>query len=375
MGSMVYSDFVLAGPLALVALSAGSAGVWLRQRKHLYLLWWAGALLCAALAYTVWGMNTAYKAMTQWGAAAMAILAAIAVAQAMSQRFGRNIHPTSAGATVVLVVLGTVLVGQLAPTVLQGRHVLAFGLALLLGHGLPALWRLASRHQAERVLLYSYSAVCALVALSPWLVPAMLRLGANLGLVLAGVAGLFTLAMFRCVWSDTPAYLYAERERDELTGLLNPHGFEQACGPHPAEQHINFLVLCDLDHFKRINQKFGTAVGDEALRHFAQLLQNSVRGGDLVARIGGDEFALALRHIDLANTQALVQRIMAAQQHWASTVSLGTLTASFGIAIIREHDTLQMALHRADVLVCQAKDEGSNRLAVEVHLPEGALAI
>lgn len=85
---------------------------------------------------------------------------------------------------------------------------------------------------------------------------------------------------------------------DGLTGLLNRRGFElelrRALGFHARHGEDMALVLLDLDRFKEINDHYGHAGGDTVLRHVASILASNVRGSDVAARIGGDEFALIL---------------------------------------------------------------------------------
>lgn len=85
---------------------------------------------------------------------------------------------------------------------------------------------------------------------------------------------------------------------DGLTGLVNRRGFDlelQRAHEFSARHGENMaLLLLDLDNFKDINDRFGHAGGDESLRHVAWLLRQNVRGSDVVARIGGDEFAIIL---------------------------------------------------------------------------------
>ena len=360
---MNYLNFVWLVPVGWALLSILSLGVWWQHRQQVYLRWLAGAWLCAGLAHSsVWWMPAAAWG-GEWLVAAVAWLGAVALAQAMALRFGRTIPLPWLGAMAVLIALGCAL----APWALYLQPVLLVGIALTLGSVLPVTWRVALRHHLERALLATYTVVCVLMLLSVALSGSAEGGWIARIWVLPLCAAVLTLAMLACAWAESSTYWYVARDRDGLTGLLSRTAFEKAHRPRPAVQHVRFIVLCDIDHFQQIKKKWGEAVANAVLQQFAQLLQSNARTGDLVARLGSEEFGMALRHIDTAQAQARVQHILAAmaQQPWASQLDIGPLAASFGLVQVAEYDSLDMALHRADVLLCQAKDAGGGRVAVQ----------
>ncbi len=101
------------------------------------------------------------------------------------------------------------------------------------------------------------------------------------------------------------AHLESLSATDELTGLANRRGFEQALVRVLAAarryDESGVIGFIDLDHFKRINDELGHEAGDLALRHVAELLEGNLRRADVVARLGGDEFLVLLVRTDLAN--------------------------------------------------------------------------
>jgi diguanylate cyclase len=128
------------------------------------------------------------------------------------------------------------------------------------------------------------------------------------------------------------------------------------------------LALVDIDHFKVINDTFGHPVGDDVLRFFAALLAENVKGRDLAARYGGEEFALILPATAVGNAQQLVQQIMDQLKATNLVLSqgktpIGRLTASFGIAQLRDSDDSETLLMRADTRLYEAKNAGRNRIA------------
>src|SRR5207244_11216930 len=100
---------------------------------------------------------------------------------------------------------------------------------------------------------------------------------------------------------------------DLLTGLCNPREFERVLERYAAEVKTKLepatLVYSDLDRFKGLNDTLGHAAGDAALRHVAGLLQAAVRDGDLVARIGGEEFAVWLPRTPLGEGLEVAERV------------------------------------------------------------------
>lgn len=162
--------------------------------------------------------------------------------------------------------------------------------------------------------------------------------------------------------------------RDALTGIANRRSFELALArevDRVARSAVPALLLyADIDHFKRINDQHGHAVGDEVIRAVAQALAEVVRPMDLVARIGGEEFALLLPNCPPAFApqvgerlrQRVAQRAIALSDGRAlsATVSIG---GAFAPQWVRSTPGLWMA--RADLQLYRAKAEGRNRVCLE----------
>ncbi len=105
-------------------------------------------------------------------------------------------------------------------------------------------------------------------------------------------------------------YLEGVSVTDELTGVLNRRGFQIEMGRALARaqriQETGLLLLCDLDHFKAINDSYGHVAGDAVLCAVAGLLQTKTRRSDYVARLGGDEFAVLMTHSERAQAERRV---------------------------------------------------------------------
>jgi diguanylate cyclase len=156
---------------------------------------------------------------------------------------------------------------------------------------------------------------------------------------------------------------------DPLTGIANRRKLDTELTREVALSHERETPLCiiisDIDHFKSVNDLFGHRTGDAVLRQFAQLLMSMVRSSDIVARYGGEEFAIVLPNSPLGNAFEIAERIRTAvqRQTWidGETALDLKLTASFGIADIRDGETTVNLINRADSKLYEAKRLGRNR--------------
>ena len=160
---------------------------------------------------------------------------------------------------------------------------------------------------------------------------------------------------------------------DALTTLPNRRTFEAFLEKAVEESHSDYTPLCvimaDIDHFKKINDKFGHPTGDAMLKQFARILQSSVRSTDMVARYGGEEFVLILKKTPMGNARQIAERIRGnvLVSKWIdpnTNVDIGGLTASFGIAEINDNETAKGIVERADQRLYVAKNNGRNRVEI-----------
>lgn len=155
---------------------------------------------------------------------------------------------------------------------------------------------------------------------------------------------------------------------DELTGLLNRRAFLERVRPEIAAQRrhgeASALILIDLDHFKAINDQFGHQTGDEVLRGTAALLLRHLRGADILARWGGEEFLIFMPRTSVDDASLVAERLRLAlrQQSCPALPASWTLTASFGITVMDNDLTLDTATARADQALYQAKHGGRDRV-------------
>lgn len=196
---------------------------------------------------------------------------------------------------------------------------------------------------AEAVLLAALGAVCVYVFIARRLKEAR-RDTVNPNVLAAEMRALRELAM-----------------QDPLTKLPNRRvlldALEAAMKLTPREGKSHAVFLLDLNGFKRVNDRFGHAAGDEVLKAVVGRFRRAARSSDLLARLGGDEFAVLSRNVDVESARAIGQRFIAALGH---EVSAGGATHALGVAIGAamfpdDGDTVEKILRHADVAMYRAK--------------------
>ncbi|MDH4419690.1 MAG: GGDEF domain-containing protein [Acidovorax sp.] len=176
-------------------------------------------------------------------------------------------------------------------------------------------------------------------------------------------------AYYRRTVLATEGRLRKQATRDPLTGLANRSHFHaqatQALARSQRDGTPVALMLCDVDHFKHINDQHGHAVGDEVLVAIARTLAENLREGDVLARWGGEEF-LALMPASPQDaacaTAERIRALVALAPLQAGNTSIA-LTLSFGVALVHSADDLQPAIARADKALYESKNLGRNRVS------------
>ena len=158
---------------------------------------------------------------------------------------------------------------------------------------------------------------------------------------------------------------------DELTGLLNRRALDESMDFEIRRSSRTAspmaLLIMDLDHFKSVNDRFGHPVGDQVLREVAQLFRQRLRVTDILARMGGEEFAVLLLDSGekAANkvAQSLVDTIREHNFQTNRGMSLGRITTSIGFALYpNQAEDASQLLTRADAALYRAKDSGRDRV-------------
>jgi diguanylate cyclase (GGDEF)-like protein len=161
---------------------------------------------------------------------------------------------------------------------------------------------------------------------------------------------------------------------DGLTDVLNRRAFfERAESARQLALRLRkpiALMMLDLDHFKQLNDSFGHACGDKALRLFADTARASLRENDVMGRLGGEEFALAMPGTSLAGAQYAAERLRVAVAEAPALACAATyrMTVSIGLVMIDPNEELTAALARADHALYTAKTGGRNRVEVDAPM-------
>ncbi|WP_206239805.1 sensor domain-containing diguanylate cyclase [Novosphingobium terrae] len=158
---------------------------------------------------------------------------------------------------------------------------------------------------------------------------------------------------------------------DPLTGLANRRAFDSALETAVTSHRGGCLALFDLDHFKLINDRYGHATGDRVLTLFAAVLHGTTAhdesAGHVVARLGGEEFAVLFRGASLDQARLLCERVrlrLAASESRSLTGEVVSVTVSVGLAPLVPGETAEQILRDADAALYRAKDGGRNRLTI-----------
>jgi diguanylate cyclase (GGDEF)-like protein len=162
---------------------------------------------------------------------------------------------------------------------------------------------------------------------------------------------------------------------DELTGILNRRALLDIL----AEQLNLFsrkgvpcsLAMIDIDHFKRINDDYGHAIGDEILKAFTKKISEKIRDSDKLVRFGGEEFILVMASTNLDEAEKLAQRIrlQVSQTQWRAIPDGHDITVSIGLTELMHEDHSNESITRADTALYEAKRTGRNRVVIYDHKP------
>lgn len=162
---------------------------------------------------------------------------------------------------------------------------------------------------------------------------------------------------------------------DELTECYNRRYFLSLAEKEAEKAHRHSrslaVMMMDIDHFKHINDSYGHSAGDHALEALTRCIRDQCRNSDIVGRIGGEEFALCCPDADLNGAKRMAERIRsqcAKMKIMAEDKTFG-ITVSIGITLLAAGEKFDEALHRADLLLYQAKNTGRNKSIAALDSP------
>lgn len=192
--------------------------------------------------------------------------------------------------------------------------------------------------------------------------------------VRASYAASTVLTMFIFIWmvevvaETNEAKLETISMTDHLTELPNRRFFEivflQELAKCRRDQTPLTLAILDIDHFKAVNDTYGHDTGDDVLKHISQQLRRATREGNVVARVGGEEFALLLPHTALPEALEVAERVRQTieENRYRLKEQALNITISMGIAAVDCELPMAQAYRHADTALYQAKHAGRNRV-------------
>lgn len=157
--------------------------------------------------------------------------------------------------------------------------------------------------------------------------------------------------------------------KDPLTGLPNRRAFEEAYAAQAAAGAKICMAVCDVDHFKSVNDRFGHVVGDRVLKALGEALSDTCKN-HLVARYGGEEFVVLFTGLDLKGAREVLDRarlaVSAKRYRLRETdAPLGEITFSAGLSPAQHGEVFGTVFHRADQLCYAAKNGGRNCVRID----------
>ncbi len=248
---------------------------------------------------------------------------------------------------------------------------------MLLACALPIQWR-KRKNMLETAWSWAFSGLCATYFLRPIIIYGLLGerytatsyVGSSYAAVLHSSSALWGLAcgiiMLLVMGNKLIEKHLLASIKDPLTGLLNRRGLDTYVNKNLGgkKNSDRSLMILDLDHFKRVNDKFGHDAGDQVLIRSAALLQTLTQGLGTIARIGGEEFVILLNKMGAKDSRLVADhlRLSIGMITHPELPENSKVTASIGMAAMFSEESFAMALRRADQALYQAKSEGRNRV-------------
>lgn len=362
---------------AVATVTAVLLYVWLRNRRHHGSLFWAAAFASLAAGSLMIGARgqIADVLSIHLGNALMLLGFALLLAGIASI----NREPLR---LVFLLPLGIWLIGMAAPqfTGSVAFRMVLYHAAALVAYALMAwsLWR-SRRRSPARLMLFHLSAASTvtsagiMTAVVLWPPEDFLTYRLGPYVLIAGTIALMGTVLVggRVLSEDADVTLTVLAETDDLTGVLNRRGVARrfAVLQNMAGQPLVGALMFDLDHFKRINDAHGHALGDQALVHFAAVARAHLRDGDILGRLGGEEFCAILAISAPAEALAVAKRIRAALKAVPLVTAAGHIgvTVSTGVCVEpAKGATLEALLTAADAAMYRAKSRGRDCVVAEL---------
>ena len=362
-----------------LVMAIAMAVAWLHFGRQKHVLTWTASYAVAVFQWLANAGGFFWKNGLLFGLAGVGLVtSASLLAIGIRQRSGRPVPLRLFGIPAAVAASATaVAISPFGNEAMQGMIIPAF-VGVLVAISAVSLWPKDRAFTPPELAFFSILALFALAQAG--LAIAALRITgpeqgkdlyrAILGVIVPTIYTGTGVAAVLVVAGDLAQQLRRQIRHDPLTDVFNRRGLDEAATRAIAQARRHgrplALVVCDLDGFKMLNDSHGHIAGDQALRGFAQLLNNAVRRGDVVGRMGGDEFGLLLLDTDASAAAEVMERVRAEVGHLTlPRFPEAWLRASFGVSELAPADAqLEDLVARADAALYAAKKDGKDRISI-----------
>lgn len=371
------SYFNITTPVTILFLGLLLLGCWTIIRKQRELLWIAAGYIISAITLLAQsGLdNDGFARWTLLTTPAY-VFAAWCLGRGLAVRYNTNSHPILACTLVATSAAVLYYFGHISPD-LQLR-VIGLNTFILIAHALalPAIFRTEKKLSTwDTLLLSSYVLFCGLI-LVRIVVILLTEPVANTDLLTQSPYWRYLVVSthFFSLWflviligstlTSIVSNLKEERDHDALTGLLNRRAFFEQAGKRlksPLQRHACILTL-DIDHFKSVNDTYGHDIGDSVLTRVAEIVRGSLSAEHIASRFGGEEFVVLMGASQPHEGEAIAQTIQTKLSNLSFNNGPKSLTASFGLSMVRSYGELEQALRQADIALYSAKKNGRDQI-------------
>lgn len=372
----------LGNPAISLLFSCSFLCAWIFNRRRRYLL-----LLC--LSYLSFGLGALVQILA-WPvdpgsnnllSATLYVSSAVLLTEGILRRCSLTQNKLYTAACAAALLGGLSYFYYVDDDLALRTYILNLGIGLLLVGGASRMRRMRRWRTMDRAVFWVFLAVALSFFPRTWLTALSVHEGSSvsafanstfwivlqLSLVVCSV--ILALTLLAASMVDIIDSLRRDRDMDALTGLLNRRGFDERAGADLL-RHLSSdmtVLVCDIDHFKAINDTYGHAAGDAVLQGLGQIVLEAVKHAHVAGRVGGEEFAILLFKHDAVAAHAFANRLRLAlmQACFDGIPANQTVTLSIGISVRRPRDTLSAMMQRADTLLYRAKSAGRNRVCAE----------
>ena len=382
------SYFQLLNPLIMMLFAGGFASIYAMDRRLRSAFWFAWAYGVGAIGFLFdFALrDAAGPYLGSYISNVPFMLALTLVVIGVHERCGGR-HPWFAAfAICVLTFVAVTVCVVIEPHSFTRAFAMNFGSGFMYALAIVPLWGRWRRDELKGVesalfwvltlnVFQSFVRPVAVGAVVGLHQPAVTYSDSLYALTLHLVSGIFAISLAAtlifALGTDLVTMLHRRASEDPLTGLLNRRGLEEAAENVLADGERYGLpvsiVIADIDHFKRVNDNWGHAVGDAVIKATADVLTQCCGKVGRIARFGGEEFVILLPHTDAARAKMLAEAVREA----IATTPMAALpeeehcTISLGVAERQGGETFSELVRRADTALYRAKRDGRDRVCAD----------